>query len=152
MKCTICLKSETDQQELEAIKIQLNKNSGDLELNSDKLVHELGESNTRVLSYRFNVIEFVSVVETKSFQKKDEVKQRPIDESNFLVNMCAQYLKLAERADGENEKVILDIQYSKISSETYENDSKWSCSINNIRLTCTNSSKSIEQVSCDTVF
>jgi hypothetical protein len=88
------LKSETDQHELEAIKIQSDKSSGDLEINSDELIHELDESNMRVLSYQFNVIEFVSVVETKSFHKEDEVKQRPIDESNLLVDMCTQYLKL----------------------------------------------------------
>jgi hypothetical protein len=53
---------------------------------------------------------------------------------------------------GDNWKVIFDIQDSKVSREIYENDSKWSCTINNIRLTCIDNSKSIEQVSCDTVF
>jgi hypothetical protein len=42
---TICLKSETDQQELEAIKIQLDKSSDDFEISSDELVYELGKVN-----------------------------------------------------------------------------------------------------------
>jgi hypothetical protein len=50
MKCTICLKSKTDQ-ELEAIKIKLDKINGDFEASNDGIIHELGECNMLDLLY-----------------------------------------------------------------------------------------------------
>jgi hypothetical protein len=67
----------------------LNKSSDDFEANSDESVHELGKGNTRVLLHQSNIIELRSGVETKSFQKEDEIKQSPVNENNFLADICA---------------------------------------------------------------
>jgi hypothetical protein len=72
----------------------LDKSSDDFEISSDELVYELGKVNMWVLSYQSKVIELRSVIETKSFQKEEEIQQRPIDECNFSVDMCAAVLKI----------------------------------------------------------
>jgi hypothetical protein len=48
MMYSICLKSETDQQKLEAIKIQLDKISSDFEVSNNGIIHEFDEGNIRV--------------------------------------------------------------------------------------------------------
>jgi hypothetical protein len=38
-------------------------------------------------------------VDTKSFKKEEEDKQRSVSENNFLVDMSVQYLKLAREGE-----------------------------------------------------
>jgi hypothetical protein len=46
-----------------------------------------------------------SAVETKSLQKVEKIKQRPVGESNFSVDICAQCLKLVERTNRKISKL-----------------------------------------------
>jgi hypothetical protein len=122
MKCTICLGSGTDQQKFLCVKERLDECGDNFKVSNDKFDYEFVKDNIQALSYQFKVARLESAVETKSFQE-EEVRQRSANESNFFIDICVQYLKLAERANEVGIQVKIDIQNCKFLVETYEQDS-----------------------------
>jgi hypothetical protein len=72
---------------MQAIKNRLDECGVNFNVIDVKGVHELNEDHMQEFSYQSNITELESAVETKSFQKEEEGRQRSVGESNFLVDM-----------------------------------------------------------------
>jgi hypothetical protein len=79
----ICLGSKPVQHTFLEVKKRLNKCSDNFEIPSSEFDSKVVEGNMQELSYQSNVTRSGMAVETKSFKKEEEVKQRLDSESIF---------------------------------------------------------------------